>query len=617
MVQNFKNFVIFAVLLVALVGLSIFIDHSRLNTFEQSSKSSDQIIIQEDPADSSSAESEEMPSYTSSFFCEFSSAFKQTSLCNSLQGQMEFISRANKGEVSITAPEESRDCPTCIANEILIVENNDQVNDPVEEILAPVDVSKILTTEITPDPPEIVEPKAKPIKVQQTRAQLGRGSTAGEPQMPVPPFTSTPPPASSGGNREALGGRGNTTASPTIPDAPTLPVTPEQNIAVEPARSRVSPPTPPSPTSTSFETCDNKNNYLEKQFDHLAKERTFLRTLNQKNPGFKEHIKTACFKNSMETVFGPKSEIYGQCAPGQDSITTQNTNCRTQVTTVRGKKERKRVCSSRMDSANRPCLSERYVNTVKNSFDLATECLKDYLTPKDKFQNVSDQTFKGIQQRNALAVFSLLTVESGMHINAMSPTGAGGLGQLTGDGLSAVARIQIPQMKAFLTRPESSVQCKNLSRVYLQPSVLPRVSYSYNCDRISLTRGQPLVGLIYSYGHIKQSEEDMLRFLNNSDRRQMKKFNLNESEMDKLITALALWSHNTGSMGLIHPMTYLLNNKYSKRKVTNVDQFLAELKVYMKSHSFSRRRSRIIETSSYYSKIEKAQQNAGPECLAY
>lgn len=317
----------------------------------------------------------------------------------------------------------------------------------------------------------------------------------------------------------------------------------------------------------------------------------------------------------MDLKFKASSGIYGRCEKNQNAATSKR-KCEVKIVRIKKRRVKQTVCSLSMDSGKRPCLSERYVNTVKNSFDLVSSCLKDYLAPQSKFSQIANSDLKSIQDRNILSVFSLLTQESGLHFNAMSPSGAGGLGQLTEDGLNAVEKSQISDIKAFLTRPESSILCKNLSRVYLNPGILPRTDYDYNCDRISVTRGQPVVGLIYVYGHIKLSEDEVNRFLNKNDGKYRQRFNLSEVEMDRLVTALSLWSHNTGAMGLLTPMTYLIRNKYSKKKVTNVDLFIDELKKYMGTHSISRSRRRVLETQGYYSEILKIQNRSGAKCLA-
>jgi len=319
-----------------------------------------------------------------------------------------------------------------------------------------------------------------------------------------------------------------------------------------------------------YEVCTARNNYLDGQLSALSTRGDFLGQLSQSNLLGKESIRKECFTGHMKSVFLNQQKSFGACGPG---VTRASQN------------------------QYRPCISEKYVRTVKNSFDVISQCLKGIY----------------ISESDILATYALMTVESGLHMNALSPTGAGGVGQFVQDGIRDINTNEISNVKIQLAQSKELV-CRKLGQEVLSKNPPMKDSPRSSCDRISISNGNPALNMIYTFAYVHMNKmrlkKDLLQnslFKNN--------FNLSPREEDQLMTALASWAHNTGMAGLMYPIQKLLYIKYQNTPVTDIELFLTELSSYMKVASHPANRRRTTETSRYYPSIQRIQEQAGQQCL--
>ncbi|MBX2987425.1 MAG: hypothetical protein KF802_05980 [Bdellovibrionaceae bacterium] len=338
----------------------------------------------------------------------------------------------------------------------------------------------------------------------------------------------------------------------------------------------------PRLANLKYAQCSAKNSYLENSLQKALRQNGLLADLMKTGARGDTLIKPVCMKLGMESRFGVNNASFRTCEPGALKAT------------------RKVI---------RPCISEDYFALMNNSFDLVSRCMGPLLSND-----------KGEQNEEIRLLFGMLHIESGLHLNAQSPSGAAGIGQLTQDAISSINRSELPRLREQLEAQGGL--CAQLSREMLKGKEPMKSSFRHSCERVSVEKGNPLLNLVYSFANVLQGK----RIVNKDvlDHRRFKnRFNLSRADQDRLETSLAIWTHNTGPAGLKTPLMALLNSKYRGRRVGNVDQFLRELSQAMKSypHSANRKTARRHETSNYYpfmqrtlSKLEK--DAGGGSCLA-
>lgn len=308
--------------------------------------------------------------------------------------------------------------------------------------------------------------------------------------------------------------------------------------------------------------CNRQNDYLEKEMDGLSKKSGLMAKIINSKVNPQAIIKPACMRMSMEAKFGISSKSFRQCSP-----------------------------NNKMSSAFRPCISENYFKMITNSFNVVSTCLKEYMSP-----GASDD----MQNLDVRAAYAMINIESGFHVNAMSGTGAGGIGQLTGPAITDSNKSEMSKVRAAL-ESHPNAACSALSHEFLDSAEPMRADKGASCDRISIKKGNPVLNMIYSYAYLKWSKNAMNRVVLN-DKRYKNKFKMSEYEKQKIQRALMVWSHNTGPAGTWTPAMTLLNTVYRKKPVTNADAFISELQQYMKKFPARANKSsaRRAETSKYF-----------------
>jgi hypothetical protein len=280
---------------------------------------------------------------------------------------------------------------------------------------------------------------------------------------------------------------------------------------------------------------------------------------------------------SMEAKFGISSKNFRQCSASND-----------------------------MSRAFRPCISENYFKMVSNSFNVVSSCLQEYMSP-----GASEAT----QSLDVRAAYAMINIESGFHVNAMSGTGAGGAGQLTGPAITDVNETEMSKVRKALEE-SGDPTCSALSHEFLDSKQPMRAEKGASCDRISVKKGNPVLNMIYTYAYLKWSKNAMNRVVLN-DKRYKNKFKMSDYEKSKIQRALMVWSHNTGPAGTWTPAMTLLNSVYRNKPVTNAETFINELQQYMKKFPARANKStaRRTETSKYFpsitSLLNKIETNVG------
>lgn len=313
-----------------------------------------------------------------------------------------------------------------------------------------------------------------------------------------------------------------------------------------------------------YNQCDAHNNYLENSLESLSRKGGILSQLLNAPIKNSSIIKPVCLRASMEAKFGSNSRSFKSCN-GESAST-----------------------------AYRPCISKNYFTLVNNSFELVSRCMMGQMSPTEDEKD---------QKLDVRAVYALINIESGFHINASSGTGAAGIGQFTSPAIQDVNKNELSGVRDGL-RQSHDPECVRLADEFLQSNQPMHPSTGLTCERMSISNGNPITNMIYTYAYLKGAKKSLDKTIF-EDRRLSSKFKLSTTDLDKVKRALMVWSHNAGPGGTAAPARALLNTYYHNKPVTDASLFIKQMQQYMQiypasSNSSSRRRK---ETSHYFPAI--------------
>ncbi len=330
----------------------------------------------------------------------------------------------------------------------------------------------------------------------------------------------------------------------------------------------------------SYALCTDKNNYMEDEISRLINGSELSPALAGEQ---REIIRKACIQRSLDTYPNLRN-AYRDCQP-QDQA-------------PRG-------------FVNKACVSKNYVDMTTNSFNAVAECLGDYVSGNPE-----------TKKEAALAVFSLTSWESGLHVNAASPTGAGGIGQLTQPAIADVnSRLKL--VRDHLAKSDNALCNRVLLNVLNQPMADGR---SKSCERTALSKNNPLKNMIYTFAYQGSQRKYLEKTaLSSGIFAGVLSKDLPASERERLASSVTIWSHNTGPAGMKVPLTYLmakyLRDRKSVKTAADVDQFLRDLQLALvqSPHQDNQKKARLLETSTFFGKIQNRVSQIAKEprqCLA-
>lgn len=354
------------------------------------------------------------------------------------------------------------------------------------------------------------------------------------------------------------------------------------------------------PKVAKYDLCTDKNNYLEKEISaQLSSDSSGVIATLLKDSGEAKIIKDICFTTSLNTSGGP----FKYCG-AKDSGAPQK-------------------------SVPRACISEKYTQLTRASFEKVAECLGDYLS--EQKGTASDGAVNKLHlsksaEESMLSMFQLMSWESGLHVNARAKVirnkagkiiagGSGGTGQLTQGAIDSVNRNELARMKTHLATKGAS--CGVLQTALEAPM---KSKFSQSCDRLSLSSGNPMKNMAYAIAYQKQSR----RFIRASriDSATFKDVfaGLDGNDRDYLERNLAMWAHNSGDYPIQKGLqSYLRHNPTARlNSKDDVDKMLKTLVGYM--GPYVKNRYNPNEPLKFYEKIQnrfkQIEKNAGEgSCL--
>lgn len=338
------------------------------------------------------------------------------------------------------------------------------------------------------------------------------------------------------------------------------------------------------------EQCSAQNNYLEKQIEDLTSKNNFFQQIvaQYESQHHDRTISLRCVQTMLQSKLGASHPSF------------QN------------------GCRGSSNGQARPCLSTNYVRLITSSLDISMKCLRSYINPSGH-----------LQDEDLRAILGMFYQESGLHINAMSPRGAGGVGQMTSVAIADMNRNEIPNTRQFL-RSQGGL-CAQLSEVALGQNM----SSNNRCERISIAAGNPMKNIVYSLAYFKSSRSQLSqRFFTRSSRTGQTDFTrlfgpapCNESDsacsnsqamksrqelQEDLLSRISIWAHNTGLGGMTVPYEALARRWITQGRAlvpgsgkNSVANFLQELSRAMVTNGHSANRGRTRETSNYYPNVQK------------
>lgn len=398
----------------------------------------------------------------------------------------------------------------------------------------------------------------------------------------------------------ALPANSSLPASPALPAADSVwhsPVSTEANSILQNALNRTSlvtgyqTPVTSGPAAECVECelqrqardnqCTHRNGYLEKELQQ-EKDRGSLLGQLMSGAVVRPTIKLACVSAALSINSGSK---FKNCEPGDKRFPWL--------------------------SKTKPCQSENYTKAIYNSINLVSEC----------FKGLNSSTQMEYETRSEMNTF-LMMWESGLQMNAVSGTGAGGMGQLTQPAIADTNRLYYDKIKDHFAHNANPL-CQRLASETLANKMSAQKTAA--CERIAVSQGSPLKNLIYTFGYQMMSRDHLNQFVFSNPQIQRYFSDLSASDRERLQTSLTIWSHNTGAGGMQTPLLSFLNSRArSGHKLTanEIPQFFADLKTQLKDnpHPANSSSGRRTETSLFLGKIMDRAANiiesAGGTCLA-
>lgn len=301
------------------------------------------------------------------------------------------------------------------------------------------------------------------------------------------------------------------------------------------------------------------------QPDPFNKSRTLTATLLQIGPPSKPLINAKCVANALDLVTA------GSAKKNQEAFRSNRFfRCNT--------------FNEPLDHQDEPCRSVEYKSLIHTSFELTTQCLKEFVTGS---RDVS------LQNTWVEGYFKMLSKESGLHVNVASRIGAIGVGQLRAKYIIDFENRTLPRLRAFLNRPETTEVCKRIGKELLTNEKISRLykmttsTYSESkdnsstsvvriCENIDINQDQPLLNLIISFSNLKLYKESILDGIFNDSRYNSAFKELTPTELIDLQIKMVSWSYNLGPTRLKNHIFNILDTKYSGKTITKIRDFIVD-----------------------------------------
>jgi hypothetical protein len=222
------------------------------------------------------------------------------------------------------------------------------------------------------------------------------------------------------------------------------------------------------------------------------------------------------------------------------------------------------------DDQDEPCQTDHYKNIVHNSFEVATACLKGFVSDSDNPQ---------IQNAWVEAYFKMLATESGLHINTVSHAGAISIAQVQPVYIQDFRERALPDLRKYIQN-KSDKDCKILLSFLSDKHIdaLLNKNRVNACTNIDVKNGQPYLNLIIGFANLKSYREDTIEQVLSDSTYQELFSKFSPKELLNLRIKMTQWSYNLGNGGLKDLLKRTLDGYIEgKHKVGSVEELVRNM----------------------------------------
>jgi len=318
------------------------------------------------------------------------------------------------------------------------------------------------------------------------------------------------------------------------------------------------------PVMPAYQKCSQENGYLEKDLKR-GTQYVYLqpRQIEEMNGdlGLCDPSKS---KNPMDKWMHDNSIIVGH----NDGPSREDRACIFQAQANSASPSGYAKCANQNSnlkvSRERPCISKNYVELTARAFRMVTACT-------------------GASPRE---LFGLFLQESGFHLNALSWTGALGVGQLTTPGVKGVQQVEddfaeTPLYKATVERIDSRIKNKPYCKPLIEADelTLSAKEIEKSCSILSFPRNPtyPILLSTKLYLYQKALIEDYIKSHAAFDR-------FKPSTRVALAKELALYAYNAGVGGVLATFVEFAKPKVKESHVKSTEELLNNFSEFVRHH---------------------------------
>lgn len=253
-------------------------------------------------------------------------------------------------------------------------------------------------------------------------------------------------------------------------------------------------------------TCSKSTDYIGRAISS-SKSEIVRKLANQ--PLQQTMIKSTCTKQAMDKIILPSESFRGSCITGGSD----------------GKV---------------PCVSQSYHRLMHNSLDLISRCVKNYY-------EMEAPENRGRYNDLLQDILGKLTLESNLHLNAVSPGNYSGPGQLGFGSISDVndSMKNKKSMYSYL-KNHADGACRDLAPL-LAAKMNPA---SGACEKISLDKNHPVLNLLYTFNYRMVQRSQLMPLFNSKLIQDRFAGEEREELFNIFMQKINTWAYNPGAGGI-------------------------------------------------------------------
>ncbi len=347
--------------------------------------------------------------------------------------------------------------------------------------------------------------------------------------------------------------------------------------------------------------CDDKNRYFEKEIAKVVSTDSFRELRDSVPLEWTNSLQlTTCLRESQEAHGGP----FTTCDANGKGLALRGRQA--PVKTKHSGRGKHHASDSKYPyvSAEKACSSPNELSLMQASYSAVVDCLSQYMTGSD------EPMPKHVLSED---IFSLISWESGFNMNAVSSTGAGGIGEFTQGAVQQLNKgVWQGMIKQISDSPKRS--CQAIIKMNPKPYNGSRAN---RCEMISPSKGNPLENLLYTFAYQKDTRIQVQSAIDSLSSQNPGKIAYDKTSdyfKQRLIAEISIWGHNAGPAGIRVPLKSLMSSpegqKCLRTKVGDgmgdLDCLENRLEAYVVQYqkNIAAKAARISEVKNYIRKMK-------------